>query len=357
MLKNDEVLMTFVVPVYNAEPYLSECLESILKQDVSKEIICINDGSTDQSLSILQEYARKYYEIHIIDKKNEGVAIARNIGIDNAKGKYLWFVDADDYLLCRNLNYFCQLAEQHQIEIVRGGIYRERPSGTTRHFAYFREVEQANLENRHFSFIKNTAIYLERGITVGYMPRVFFGFYLTEFIRKNNIYFQNLKTSEDELFELKCLTSQLDTKILETTEPFYFYRNTPKSLSKNKNYQKIVNILQLMPEIEHILKMLFEQLEKTDEKDRKQEQDIILLHILIKAVNFILHKINRYALLELFKDLPKKEQNKLKEEIPTRYIEKLKETFFTMISIPNSSQYFGAEIQADIELLWRNSND
>ncbi len=95
------LLISIIVPVYNAEKYLPHCLDSLLDQGISHdsyEIICINDGSHDNSLAILEEYAEKYSNIVVIDKKNEGVSATRNKGLDIALGDYVWFVDADDWI-------------------------------------------------------------------------------------------------------------------------------------------------------------------------------------------------------------------------------------------------------------------
>ena len=86
------MFLSFIIPVYNAEQYLRECLESLLAQNLSHaeyEIICVNDGSTDASLKMLNEYTTEYCNIHLIDKKNEGVSEARNVGLEKAAGKYV----------------------------------------------------------------------------------------------------------------------------------------------------------------------------------------------------------------------------------------------------------------------------
>lgn len=89
--------ISVIIPVYNASRYLPECLESIMAQTFSDiEIICINDGSTDNSLQILQDFKQKDSRIKIIDQKNAGVSAARNAGLAIASGKYLGFVDGDD---------------------------------------------------------------------------------------------------------------------------------------------------------------------------------------------------------------------------------------------------------------------
>ena len=93
------VKISVIVPVYNCEKYLSQCIRSIVNQDEKEiEIILIDDGSTDGSSSICDEFARKDERIIVVHKENEGVSVARNTGLEIAKGKYIAFVDADDYL-------------------------------------------------------------------------------------------------------------------------------------------------------------------------------------------------------------------------------------------------------------------
>lgn len=95
------MFLSFIVPVYNAEKYLGECLDSLLKQDIEKddyEIICVNDGSKDGSLALLRDYVAKYPNVVILDKENGGVVSARNAGMKIARGEYIWFVDSDDFI-------------------------------------------------------------------------------------------------------------------------------------------------------------------------------------------------------------------------------------------------------------------
>ena len=89
--------ISVIIPVYNAAEYIKRCIDSILAQNYSNlEIICINDGSTDKSLSVLQNLAQTNSCIKVISQENSGVPRARNIGIENATGEYISFIDADD---------------------------------------------------------------------------------------------------------------------------------------------------------------------------------------------------------------------------------------------------------------------
>ena len=84
-------ILSIVVPVYNAEAFVARTIENLLAENVSKEIILVNDGSTDSSLEILQAYASKYSCIKIINQENSGVSSARNVGMDAALGEYIFF--------------------------------------------------------------------------------------------------------------------------------------------------------------------------------------------------------------------------------------------------------------------------
>lgn len=92
--------VSVIVPIYNVEKYLHKCVDSILKQTLTDfEIILIDDGSTDNSYKICHEYALKESRIQVLHKENAGVSSARNLGLDNAKGEYIIFIDADDWIL------------------------------------------------------------------------------------------------------------------------------------------------------------------------------------------------------------------------------------------------------------------
>ncbi|MBQ8464939.1 MAG: glycosyltransferase [Alphaproteobacteria bacterium] len=91
--------VSVIIPVYNVEPYLKKCLNSVANQTLKEiEIICVNDGSTDNSLQILEEYANKDKRIKIINQKNQGLSGARNSGLKIASGKYVGFIDSDDWI-------------------------------------------------------------------------------------------------------------------------------------------------------------------------------------------------------------------------------------------------------------------
>ncbi len=124
--------ISIIVPVYNVEKYLPECLDSIINQSLKDiEIFCINDGSPDNSLGILKNYAEKDSRIKIIDKKNEGVGKARNDGIRAAAGEFIAFMDSDDYYPSDNvLEALYNAAKENGVKVAGGRKIRLMPDGS-----------------------------------------------------------------------------------------------------------------------------------------------------------------------------------------------------------------------------------
>lgn len=116
------MLLSLIVPVYNMEEYLARCLDSILRQGLNEneyEVILVNDGSTDSSKSICEQYTKVHENIHLINQPNSGVAIARNTGMSHATGKFIGFVDPDDYLLDNGLKVaFRKYADREDIDVI-----------------------------------------------------------------------------------------------------------------------------------------------------------------------------------------------------------------------------------------------
>ena len=93
--------LSIIIPMYNVSLYVEKCVRSCLRQDIpysEYEIILVNDGSTDNTLDIVQSIAREYPNIHIVDQENAGLSIARNVGLSKAAGEYVWFIDSDDWI-------------------------------------------------------------------------------------------------------------------------------------------------------------------------------------------------------------------------------------------------------------------
>ena len=113
------VKITVIIPAYNVESYIEECLDSVVNQSFGDiEIVCVNDGSTDNTLDILNVYAEKDSRIRIINQTNHGLSYSRNIAMENARGEYICFLDADDYLDLDTLEKTYAISEEKSLDFV-----------------------------------------------------------------------------------------------------------------------------------------------------------------------------------------------------------------------------------------------
>ncbi|MDE6345171.1 MAG: glycosyltransferase [Muribaculaceae bacterium] len=113
--------LSIIVPVYNVEQWLHRCLESLFVQDMSEddfEVLIINDGSTDNSLLIADKFASLHTNIRVISRENGGLSAARNTGLTHARGKYVWFVDSDDFIEPNSIKHPLEYAEDNQLDVM-----------------------------------------------------------------------------------------------------------------------------------------------------------------------------------------------------------------------------------------------
>lgn len=211
--------ISIIIPVYNATKFIRNCLDSILKQKNHKlefQIIVVNDGSVDDSLEILNEYATLYSNIIVIDSENRGAGSARNIGISNANGKYFWFIDADDYI---SINAFQSLQNEiksHNSDLIifDYNVVSEENS----------KVVKSNFPNHEITlsnyFANAQALFLWKHL------------YKAEKVIKNDLRFiEGIKNIED--FEYNVRFFSLATSIVYIKGTFYNYFENPNSTSRN----------------------------------------------------------------------------------------------------------------------------
>ena len=122
-------MISIIIPVYNREQYLSQCIESVLIQDVIKELIIVDDGSTDDSINIIKEYSERYQEILYFQQENGGISKARNRGISEAQGMFLYFLDSDDCLIDGSLKKMLEAALSNDADMVIGNFFEVDDSG------------------------------------------------------------------------------------------------------------------------------------------------------------------------------------------------------------------------------------
>ena len=120
------VKISIIVPCYNTKLYIEQCLNSLINQTLKEiEIICIDGSSDDGSFEVLREYETKDSKINVYSKQNEGVSLSRNFGMDRAQGKYLMFVDADDWIDKNTCEIAYEKAEKEQADLVMWSYIRE----------------------------------------------------------------------------------------------------------------------------------------------------------------------------------------------------------------------------------------
>lgn len=213
--------VTIVIPVYNTEKYLKKCINSVLKQSNKKiEVIAVNDGSTDNSLEILKLFDKKYDNVKIIDKKNEGVSVARNEGIKRAQGKYIMLLDSDDTLSRNTVKHLVKFFDQNynEIDIVTYPIILNR-NGILRKSRRYRRYD------------KGTGIYdVEEYI---YLNQSNVNIIIKNEFENNVLYKEKMKLSEDQNFDTEIIMKK--KKIGYVEEAKYIYRKHEKSVSSTRN--------------------------------------------------------------------------------------------------------------------------
>lgn len=218
------MLFSVIVPVYGVEKYLRQCIDSILGQTFSDfELILVDDGSTDNCPAICDEYAVKDKRINVIHKENEGVVIARQTGVENAKGEYLVFVDGDDYVA---LNCLELINEHIGVDVVRFGYIRETKNGVVkcplpeRKGYYSRE----NIENEIFHKLIQTedAKY--------FSPAVWGSAFRKELFESNMLKDSSLSIGEDGACVIPSIYNAQSMYIME--DCLYYYRLNLSSATK-----------------------------------------------------------------------------------------------------------------------------
>jgi len=189
--------ISVIIPVYNVEKYFAECLDSVVAQTLQDiEIICINDGSTDNSGKILDEYAQKDNRIKVIHKNNEGVGITRNKGIDLATGEFVCFMDPDDLYPTNDvLETLYNKAKENNV-LIAGGEF----SDFTDEDHNFTQNFNNTLEG--YLFPESKIInYTDYQFDYGYTRFI----YNRELLVENNIYFPNYKRFQDPPFFVEAM--------------------------------------------------------------------------------------------------------------------------------------------------------
>lgn len=231
ILKQSNPLVSIIIPVYNAAPDLATCIESIRRQRYQNiEVLLVNDGSSDASLDICQMYANRDPRFCVIDKENSGVSATRNLAIERAQGKYLQFLDSDDWLDVNATRLLVERAEETNADLV---------------ISHFCRVTDEKV--MVYGFLQTTRVMDQRVFARHLLeePASFYygvmwnKLYRRDLIMEHKIRCnESLQWSEDFQFNLEYIRYANTFCALQT--PIYYYRKRDKSLSNALSFGKTV---------------------------------------------------------------------------------------------------------------------
>ena len=222
---SNNLKVSVIIPVYNVEQYLNQCLDSVINQTLKDiEIICIDDGSTDNSGKILEEYAQKDNRIKVIHQKNKGAAAARNEGLYIAQGKYLSFLDSDDFFELDMFERMYNCAEKYNTDIVvckskiiDNGIIKD--NNNIKDFLLPKKEVFSSMDISNYIFQFHTGWCWDK-------------LYKTSFIKEVGISFQNIKKNNDSFFSHISMINAKRIYVLDK-RLVYYRKNRKHSLSEN----------------------------------------------------------------------------------------------------------------------------
>ena len=279
------VKISVIVPVYNVEPYLPQCLDSLIEQTFNDiEIICVNDGSTDGSLDVLNHYAAKDSRIKVIDKPNGGVSSARNCGLDAAQGEYISFVDGDDWVKRGYYEEIIALIEQYNPDIFYTTKYYEAKN--QEEYCICNQCTYSGLYNRSMleKEVFPETLYRPPFFTFGIVPSVWSKIikrqFLTDFMLNVP---EEIKTGEDLAITLPCMLKA--DSIYFSNICGYYYRQNPTSITHSFDSTAPMRI-------DSLLNYLRKTTEAYDKYNIKSQISIYAMHILQFTVTSLIKGSN-----------------------------------------------------------------
>lgn len=223
--------ISVIIPVYNTEKYLHQCLDSVVNQTLKElEIICVDDGSTDSSLEILKEYAQKDNRFTILTQKNLHAGVARNAGLTVAKGEYVHFLDSDDYLYSNVYKKLYNCLVDNNLDLIKfkAKIFDNATYENQSHnWTELKSEIFKDSFNKILSFGKDTSILANIPDTC------WSGIYDKKFLQANHIYFNNQRVANDTSFFINCI---INTKRMIILDEYvvHWRTNTGSSLMDNR---------------------------------------------------------------------------------------------------------------------------
>lgn len=216
-MRTAEDLVSVVIPVYNTAPYLERCITSILENTYQNlEIICINDGSIDNSLEILYQLATKDARIHIITKENGGVSSARNLGLDIATGEYVCFIDSDDWIHREFFSVLLDAGKANDGDIIIGN-YVKTSNGPT--------------DSRLHVIPPCTPVSksIDDAMSIAYFRNTIWGRIYKRSCLVSAAFPLGINMAEDQIFNTQVISQGIALRIVQVDAALYFYYERPGS--------------------------------------------------------------------------------------------------------------------------------
>lgn len=242
--------LSIIIPIYNVEEYLRECLDSIYKiKGIKKEVILVNDGSPDNSQEIIDEYKSKYEEeTVVIVQKNQGLSAARNAGLKKATGRYISFIDSDDFINSDEFELFFEESIRYDLDIAAGNM-----KYFSNNEAYTTKLMKKRSEKLSQLPILRGLDYWEQCLETSndsIRVEVVLNIYKKEFIDKNELFFVTGLLHEDTLFMYEAILNADKVKFMPYD--FYNYRMRQGSIMKTPAYKNYIHKLYIARELQNI---------------------------------------------------------------------------------------------------------
>ena len=243
--------VSIIIPVYNVEKYLRQCLDSVVNQTFKDfECICINDGSTDNSYNILKEYVQKDNRFTVINlPENKGQGNARNRGLKIAKGKYIIFIDSDDWVKENHIEQLYNNIEKNNTDVVIAEIIKYDNAAnsfiTNKNYCYYNKTIKSIADKK--KLVLSAPMLLTQSLIIN-----------KNFIINNNLFFSNQKIGEDFLFFIKIIAC--NSSFIYIKSPIYYYRiNREGSLMTNFYENKNLDYITLFNFFDKIIDIFKQQ--------------------------------------------------------------------------------------------------
>ena len=248
MTRTSQPKISIIIPIYNSQDYLGQCLDSLLSQTYKNlEIICVDDGSKDNALKILEHYKKLDGRILVLAQENQGQSFARNKGVEISTGEWITFLDSDDWVGLECYEEFCKALNQKDFDIFMfngASFTKDENNPNDLQLRDFFTAENWNKPSGELCTFKDCKNPFEGNLSV------YNKIYKTEFIKNHNLKFVNFSIMEDELYWIEAFCAS--TGVYLCDKIFYFYRQHSGSTLHNLDIN-IFDIFKVFDKIKQVL--------------------------------------------------------------------------------------------------------